>query len=66
MINNSRQIKKKENHGRGTSMRARFRRGRLSPQAMEAGIADHVWTIEEVVALIDSANTAKMGLGDAA
>jgi hypothetical protein len=38
---------------------------RVTP-AMEAGIADHVWTIEEVVALIDSANTAKIVLGEAA
>jgi IS1 family transposase len=34
---------------------------RVTP-AMEAGIADHVWTIEEIVGLLDSANTAKTGL----
>jgi IS1 family transposase len=38
---------------------------RVTP-AMESGITDHVWTIGEVVALIDSANSAKMGLGSVA
>jgi IS1 family transposase len=35
---------------------------RVTP-AMEAGISTHVWTIQEIVALLDSANPSKMALG---
>lgn len=38
---------------------------RVTP-AMEAGIANHVWTIEEILALMDSANPQKTVLGGVA
>jgi len=33
---------------------------------MEAGIADHVWDISEIMTLLDSANRAKLVLGETA
>jgi hypothetical protein len=64
--------KKIENHGHAIALHyvhynfCRVHQTLRVTPAMESGISDHVWSIEEVVALIDSANSAKIGLGDVA
>jgi hypothetical protein len=51
--------KKVENHAAAVSLHfmhynfARIHKTLLVTQAMEAGVADHVWTLEEIVTLLD-------------